>query len=243
MRRLIYTMHAKCNAIIVVSALALFACSNPEKDWEIAQRDDTPEAYLEFLARHPDTEYLEQARTRVAELKVVRAWERAEFRDSQTGYQDFIERFPDSAQADTARQNLADIERDTIWATLEDADSSEVVLAFMRDYPDAPQLAEAQALLEALLAKEPPKPPAEPPGDFRLQLGAFRTAKAAESEVRRLVGLFPDTLAGPVRIEAPTAAGKTGLFLLKTVPMSLAEARTRCADLQSYGQTCLVIER
>ena len=243
MRYVTRTLLPKHTTFAVLCALVLAACSNPEKDWEIAQRDDTPEAYLEFLARHPNTEYLEQARARVAELKVLRAWERAEFRDSENGYQDFLERFPESEQADAARQKLVEIERDAIWATLEDAESSEVVKAFIRDYPDAPQFAEAQTLLASLLENETPKPPAEPPGDFRLQLGAFRTAIAAESEVRRLVGLFPDTLAGPVRIEAPTAGGKTRLFLLKTVPMTLAEARTRCDDLKRYGQTCLVIER
>lgn len=228
---------------VIVLAVLLVGCSSAEKDWNIAQRDDTPEAYLEFLAKHPDSEYVELAKQSVAEVKVKRAWERAEFRDSEIGYRDFTDRFPDSEQAALAQARLDEIERDVVWAAARKADSAEVLAAFIRDYPDAPQREDAEILLASMVSQEPAAAPAEPPGDYRVQLGAFRTPEAAESELRRLADLFPDTIGGPIRLEAPVPGGTTRLFKLKTVPMDLAGARNVCATLKSYGQTCLVIER
>jgi hypothetical protein len=98
-------------------------------------------------------------------------------------------------------------------------------------------------LLSALEAIEAARAPAERPGDFRLQLAAFRTARSAESELRRIVALFPDTLIGPVRIQTPAEGNLNPRFILKSVPMSKPEAQAACETLKRYRQTCLIIDR
>ena len=66
----------------------------------------------------------------------------------------------------------------------------------------------------------------------------------AAAELRRLIELFPTELIGPIRIETPADRNNGGrMFLLKTVPMSGAEAREICALLQGRGQNCLIINR
>ncbi len=75
---------------IAFISLLLASCASPEKDWHLAERDDSKNAYLEFLAKHPDSEFAGDARSRIDALKIINAWERAEFKDSLTAYQAFI---------------------------------------------------------------------------------------------------------------------------------------------------------
>lgn len=235
-------------AVILLGASLLAGCADPQKDWELAARDDSTEAYLQFLAMHPDAEEADLARERIEQLKVVRAWERAEFKDSEEAYADFIERFPGSEFVEQAETRVAAFERDRRWELISDAPSSDALEGFIADYPQAPQRVDAEALLEEIRAAElaaaEAATPKERPGAFRLQLAAFRTASAAEKELRRLVAMFPDELLGPVRIETPADRNNdSGRFLLKTVPMSRDEADAVCDLLKRRQQQCLIINR
>lgn len=237
------------NRILLLFACALIAgCADPAQDWELAARDDSPETYLEFLAKYPDSEQADMARARIAELQVIRAWERSEFKDTEEAYASFMEKYPDSEFVADAEVKIAGIRRDARWEAVVDAGAAKALQSFIDEYPDAPQRPEAEALLAEVLAAEQATvaaaTPKERPGAFRLQLAAFRTPEAADKELRRLVALFPDELLGPVRIQPPADRNNGGnLFLLKTVPMSGDEARDTCALLQSRNQQCMIINK
>ena len=236
---------------IIVGALLLTSCANPEKDWELASRDDAPETYLEFLAKYPDSPQAALARERIQQLKIIRAWERAEFKDTEDAYTAFIEKHPDSEFVVESEARIVAIQRDAQWEFVSETGSSEALEGFLKTYPNSPQRPDAEILLAeiklaelaAIEAIEAAKPK-ERSGAFRLQLAAFRTPAAADAELRRLIELFPTELIGPIRIETPADRNNGGrMFLLKTVPMSGAEAREICALLQGRGQNCLIINR
>ena len=229
--------------MLLAVMLVLNACGNPDKAWEMAQRDDTPSAYLEFLAKYPDGQQADQARARIEALKVIRAWERTEFKDNQKAYTAFMEKHPDSEFAPEAQSRISAYQRDALWSLVEAGGGKIFLKAFLQRYPDSPQSEQAREMLAAIEAEEESLSPAEPAGDFRLQLAAFRTAESADTELRRLVKLFPDTLTGPVHIETPEERGTGRLFILKSIPMSQDEAETACNALKSFGQDCLIIER
>ncbi len=231
-------------SLLVLLALLPAACSDPEKAWEQAEREDSNQAYLEFLAKYPQGEYADRARRRIAELKIERAWERAQFRDRIEHYRRFLEQYPDSQYAAAARERIAALERDAAWAAAADSEDIEALEAFLARYPDAPQAAAARELIAGLTPPEPAVPavPLERPGDFRLQLGAFRTAAAAEQEVRRLVALYGERLLGPIRIYTPVETGSRW-FLLRSAPLSRSEAESLCAELQADGQSCFLVNR
>ena len=228
---------------LILAALLLGACGNPEKAWQMAERDDTPTAYLEFLAKYPDGDKAEEARQRIEALKVIRAWERAEFKDDENRYREFIETFPDSEYAATAKDRLRVMERDADWQTVLETPTDVVLAAFIERYPDAPQGDEARELLAELKVEVVEEPPPERVGDFRLQLAVFRTQASAENEVERLLALFPDTFLGPVQIETPEERGSGRLFRLISIPMSAEEARSVCEQLKTRRQECLIINR
>ena len=229
---------------LLIACLILGGCADPDADWELAARDDSTETYLEFLARHPDAAQADLARGRMAELKVISAWERAEFKDTYESFSGFIAKYPDSEFAADANNRIMIIERDSQWKIVDGSNDKTLLSAFMQAYPQAPQLDQAQAQITTILSIEEAAKPKERAGAFRLQLAAFRTATSADTELRRLVELFPgDTLLGPIRIETPVANAANGRFLLKSVPMTGAEARALCARLEALRQECMVVNR
>lgn len=228
--------------LFIVVAL-IVGCASPEKDWELAARDDSPETYLEFLAKHPDSEQADLARARIAELAIIRAWERAEFKDSEEAYASFVDKHPASEFVAEAKTRIDEIRRDRQWKLVAQAGTPDALSEFIDSYPEAPQREEAETLLAELQLAAEAARPKERPGSFRLQLAAFRTPAAAETELRRLVELFPTALLGPIRIETPAEQGNGKMFLLKTVPMSGAEARQTCAMLQARQQQCMIINK
>lgn len=228
---------------LILATLILGACSNPDKAWQQAERDDTPTAYLEFLAKYPDGEKADAARARLEALKAIRAWERAEFKADENRYREFIEKFPDSEFAATAAERILTMQREADWQIVLDTPSDAVVVAFLERYPDAPQSEEAREILSTLQVEIVEEPPPERDGNFRLQLAVFRTPAAADSEVRRLTALFPDALLGPIRIETPQEHGSGRLFRLLSVPMTGEEARAACDRLKEKRQDCMLINR
>jgi phosphoserine phosphatase len=225
--------------------LCLAACGSPEKAWELAERDDTKQGYLEFLAKNPDGELADRARDRMKRLKLERAWERAEFRDRIDNYERFLNEYPDSEFSVNAGLRIYELRRDQAWETVVDEESAAKLESFLEVYPDAPQADEARERIAILAALEPPPaamPPPERAGDFRLQLGAFRTAAASAMEVRRLDAAFGELLPGPIRIMAPVETGGTR-FILRSVPLSMREARELCDGLKDRGQDCFVVNK
>ena len=226
---------------MLLLCLLLAACGGPDEAWELAEREDTNQGYLEFLAKYPDGDYADRARARIKELREQRSWERAQFRDRMDNYRRFLDAYPDSQNAPAARARLAELEREAAWEAARDAGDAVALQGFLASYPDAPQAWEAEQLLAALTPPEPPPPP-EPVGNFRLQLGAFTTAAAADQEVRRLSALYAEAFAGPVRIITPTESGGR-FFLLRSEPLTGEAARSACAKLAAAGQACLVVNR
>lgn len=229
--------------IVFLTFLLLVSCANPEKDWRLAERDDSQNAYLEFLAKHPNSVFADLARKRIDELKIIRAWERAEFKDTQAAYQAFIDKYAYSEYATAATVRKREIQRDEHWERISVDGKREEIEAFLEEYPEAPQLTEAQSILTVIAEAEEAARPKERSGIFRLQLAAFKTLTAAEQERQRLVALAPEILLGPVRIDPPDQDNGSKMFLLKSVPMTGAEARNGCTELKKLGQVCIIINR
>jgi len=61
-------------ASLVVS---LGGCSQEQQDWRAAERRDSTQSYGQFIERHPDSELVKQARTRIAQLAEDRDWNQA----------------------------------------------------------------------------------------------------------------------------------------------------------------------
>lgn len=92
-------------AVLFVAAVLATAagCSRDNQDWRSAQAADTVEGYDDFVAKHPQSEFAVQARSRVKQLGEERDWERATVADSAEVYQQFLTQHPDGKWAQEAR--------------------------------------------------------------------------------------------------------------------------------------------
>jgi len=92
-------------AIIIVSSIGLIGCTTTNIDWEEAHNIDTPKAYKDFLNKHPQCEYSEQARTRLETLYYERSLEEG----TTKSYSEYLVKFPQSEHAKDIRARLKEI--------------------------------------------------------------------------------------------------------------------------------------
>ncbi len=231
--------------ILLIGILLLAACNSPDSAWQTAEREDTITAYLEFLARYPDGELADRARERILVVKENSAWEHVEFKDNLNNYASFLKEFPDTDRRPMIAERTAELELQAAWKLAQGTNTIKGYQLFIDGHPDVSLAVEAEGLIAELIAAQEPEEVVitERAGNFRVQLGTFRTVAAAEIELRRLVALFPDTLIGPPWIETPEHGGGGKVYRLKTVPMTGEEARASCAALKRFRQDCLVINR
>jgi hypothetical protein len=106
-----WRLAAGAASLAVAMALAGCAASPEEihaREWEMAARTDTPQAYETYLRLYPGGPFAPVAEQRVAELSrmEVAAWEVAKRADTEASYEDFLARFPwgrNAAEAETLR--------------------------------------------------------------------------------------------------------------------------------------------
>jgi cell division septation protein DedD len=92
-------------SVLFVAAVLVTAsgCSRENQDWRSAQAADTVEGYDDFVAKHPQSEFAGQAKSRVKQLAEERDWERATAADNAEAYQQFLTQHPEGKWAQEAR--------------------------------------------------------------------------------------------------------------------------------------------
>jgi len=96
------TVRAGSAAIGLCLVLLASGCSREQQDWRSAEAADTIDSYGQFIQRHPDSELVTQARTRVAQLGEDRDWQRAGSADTVDAYREFISQHPNGKWAQEA---------------------------------------------------------------------------------------------------------------------------------------------
>ncbi|HOJ14921.1 MAG TPA: hypothetical protein PLS81_02770 [Deltaproteobacteria bacterium] len=98
------------NRLLPALAAALFAvlatgCSTVNIDWDMANSINTIEAYEEFLAKHPDSVYTDEALRRVEPMRFKKAMEDGSPR-ALTAY---LVRYPDGRHVAAVRARLKEL--------------------------------------------------------------------------------------------------------------------------------------
>ena len=79
------------------------ACGREQQDWRSAESADTTEAWQRFLEQHPDSELVNEARNRIAQLQVRRDFEYADKIGTVEAYRDFLTHHPSGTWSEHAR--------------------------------------------------------------------------------------------------------------------------------------------
>ena len=233
---------------LVLASLVLVGCSREGTDWRSTQAADTVAAYEQFLKQYPGSTHATDATTRVAQLAEDEAWQQATGQDSLQAYQQFVGRYPEGKWTQEARVRI-----ENFALVTPAADTPATVMATMSGTPvpvpvpvpapvpvpvPAPQAAPVEKPAPA--AKPAPASPAQSPGGFGAQLGAFSTRAKAEAQWQ-IVQAHNGSQLGAAKhriVEGQSSGGK--VYRLQLPQGSEAKARDLCAAIKAKGQACVV---
>ncbi len=97
-------------------------CGSEESRWAKAQSTDRAKAYEAFLARHPNSQHAEAAKTRLEELD----WAAAESTNTEEKFEWFLKRHPEGTYAAAAQEGISNIQKTVIHRAAEKGDLAEV---------------------------------------------------------------------------------------------------------------------
>jgi hypothetical protein len=140
---------------VVALALCLSivtACSREQQDWRSAEASDTVESYGKFLQRHPDSELVNEARTRVAQLSEDQEWNQAGSADTPDAYRQFLARHPNGKWSQEARIRIQNFALNGLTAPTDPATSTATT------EPAAPRTAPVNGSVAATTGLAPAAP-------------------------------------------------------------------------------------
>lgn len=110
------------------------------------------EGWEEFVSKYGSSEYVGEARARLAELQAARdaAWKNAQVADTLEGYLAFLERYPKSPYDDTAARRIEEFER-THWELARAGDTLDAYDKFYNEFPRGHHVEETKAAIKKLL--------------------------------------------------------------------------------------------
>ena len=232
------TIHAGKRALAVCLLLLLaVGCSREQQDWRSAEVADTIEAYTRFIQRHPESELTTEARTRIAQLGEERDWARAGSADTADAYKEFLAQHPNGPRAQEARIRIDNF---SLGAQAPGAHS-----------PDEPREPAAPQVLGASqvpgtsqvpeAAQVSPGAAGNDAGSFGVQLGAFSSQSAADSQWQALSGRFGSELQGLSEhiVQADTPSGR--IYRLQAAVGNETRARAICDSFRRQAQACVPV--
>ncbi len=235
----------------LAACLSVAACSREQQDWRSAEAADTVESYGQFLERHPDSELVTAARTRVAQLAEDREWQQAGSADTADSYRQFLAHHPNGRWAQEARIRIQNFALNGLASQ-----GPREIVAGTTDVPAAAVTSAAAPVATPGELAAPAAPASRPvstgasvsvptasatAGGYGIQLGAFASETAANAAWQQLSARFGVQLAGlaPRVVAANTANGT--LFRLQAAVSDEARARALCDMLRKDSQACVPV--
>lgn len=224
-------------------ALGLCGCSRQQSDWEKARAANSTDSYEQFLKKYPAGEFTVQAQARVKELYEERDWQKARDADTAEAYQAFLKQYPEGKWTEEARIRVENF-------TLAQAPSGSTAAAPTPAANGAVAGAATAAGAAAAVAAKPQSAPPPVPeakssakaGDYRIQLGAFKSrSAAADKRWARLQNKYPTILAGLTPNVSPRKTAAGTVYRLQATGLSETHARLVCRRLKAKSQPCVVV--
>jgi cell division septation protein DedD len=241
-----FAARARYAAGAALAFLLLPAGCGMDSDFDRAARSNTTAAWDDYLRAHPDGPHSREARARLAALLEDRDWRRAQAADSVDAYERYLRSYPQGAHAHDALVAIAalNLARTPAGeAAAEPPAPSPATGTIVRGTapattgPANPAPAPAAGAAAAAAAA----PAADAPAGYRVQLGAFTSAAAAERAWHDLVARHPE-LAGrsPVIAAARAADGHT-IQRLQVAGFDRVGAEALCRTLVADRDPCVTV--
>lgn len=235
---------------LVVAAVGLSGCNREQSAWEKARAANNADSYEQFVKKYPQGSFTAQAEARLKELYEERDWQKARDADTAEAYQAFLKDHPEGKWAEEARIRIENFALAQPPAGTSAPAGTNTAAA--QETPSAKANAPEKAKPEV---SEPPeaaapkggirkgaKPAVGGAGAYGLQLGAFKSGKAAAMKHWKVLEKkYPSALHGlkPSVHATKTAAGQ--VYRLQVAGLTAARAHSICRGLNAKKQSCLVL--
>lgn len=227
---------------VAVSLTVLTACSRVQRDWRVAQKADTAQAYEGFVRSHPDSELAAVARQRAAQLTEEAAWRQATSVNTAAAYEDYLAKYPNGSWSQDARIRM----ESRSLASQQPQGTGQAVAAPVPGGTAISQGASgpaggSQRGAGNLSGRSSPADTANLAAAVAVQLGAFSSVVNAHSAWSQLSSKFGPELRGLSPQVVPVTSSGRRLYRLEARVASLAAARRLCHQLQQRSQGCLPV--
>jgi hypothetical protein len=238
-------------AILLGAVLGIAGCNREQSEWEKARADNSTDAYESFVKKYPNGAFSAQAQARLKEQYEERDWQKARDVDTSEAYQAFLTQYPEGKWSQEARirvENFA-LAQATPGGPAQPESADATAATEPPPVPGAPARAGPKPP-GATVAKEARAPaakspaPAHVPGGEVVQLGAFKSGKAAaDHRWAQLKSKYPQLLKGlePVVRSAKSAHGT--VYRLQVAGLKPVAARSLCSKLAAHAEACVVVSR
>jgi len=92
--------------IFLLCTVLITGCASTQGHWQKTQKSDTIWAYEEFLTKHPESEFTDEAKRRIEKL----TWERAKNTNTIEAYRKFLMEYPQSEFVAEANAGIEKLE-------------------------------------------------------------------------------------------------------------------------------------
>lgn len=115
-------------------------------DWDIAVKEDTPEAYKEYIDNHNNGKFIWKAKALVKELDL---WNKAVTSNMYNDYCKYYSEYPDGKYATNAVEKIKQQE-ESVWEISRKKNTLKAYEDFVNEYPNGYYASEAQNLITKL---------------------------------------------------------------------------------------------
>ena len=254
-------------AICCVMLIAIGGCSRQQSDWQKTREANTTDAYEQFLKKYPSGEFTAQAEARLKEMYEERDWQKARDADTPEAYQAFLKQYPEGKWTEEARIRVENFtlaqapsgagspSGGSSSAPSAQAGPGTTNAAAQEAAPSGEQSgSETTAPPSNVPAKAPHRGAAgQPasqsharlkgePGKFAVQLGAFKSGRAAAHERwEHLEKQYPTLFSGVSSKVLAKKSGGATLYRLQAVGLSEPRARKICKVSRAKSQACVLV--
>lgn len=211
--------------LCLLSAATLFGCSSSQADWNQANTQGTIAAYQDFLSKHPNDPHDADARQHIATLQDSQAWSTAQSANTLQAYQQYLSSEPNGAHVQEAQTQITGLQRAAAFQDAKSAGTSSALQEFLSKYPTGPEADQAKTQLAQF--------------DYQVDLGTFRSSKAADQAKSRLQDKYGKDLQSVVVVPP---SGKSKVYHVASAAMTQDQAKAACAALRKSHQRCEVMK-
>lgn len=129
--------------LLIVFAVPLFSQTGK---WKKTQKINTIEAYQEFIATYPESEYADEAKVWLAKLIEIREWNLALSANKKEDYEEFLRLYGDSPFANEAKSKIEDCD----WQLTLGINTYDAYSEYLNKYPRSTRIGEIEKKLGRL---------------------------------------------------------------------------------------------